>query len=452
MDHINAINYSIPNRVGFHYFPDSLHYGEKDLSLWLPRLQDINARWLVINSPTNRAVPEEFINAVSKEKINIIVDFNLPLIEEIPWRDVETLLSSYGKWGVKYALLNQRPNSQKAWGIEFYKQPALVESHVEQFIQFANLALENAIKPVFSPLVPGGDYWDLAFLENALKILAKSAPALVVNKMALSAYAWDWERPLDWGAGGSKQWPDVKPYKVLKNSQDQRGFRTFDWYLDCVKSVMGKKMPIILFQAGVAADPLDSSPKIIPPDNEKQLLIYQLLNEENVYVHGSSGKLIKAIPPEVLACNFYLLSADDATHKGYAWFASSGTPLKSAQFILEKYSPKKDKTGNPAEIQKAHKSPQFQNGRYILIAESMQPRMPEILQKLHPYITRHKPLIGFSSGEAEKSAYILAIGSKTDFPNEDIQALQKNGNLVQVVTPEKIHTFITKVQDHETSN
>jgi hypothetical protein len=113
MDHKREKTYSISNRIGFHYFPDSLHYGEKDVELWLPRLKQLNAQWLVLDSPANRAIPEDFISAFSQSRIKTILNFDHPLSEEPIWSDLETLLRSYGKWGVNYALLDQRPNDQR---------------------------------------------------------------------------------------------------------------------------------------------------------------------------------------------------------------------------------------------------------------------------------------------------------------------------------------------------
>jgi len=36
----------ITNRIGFHYYPDTFHYREKDLQTWLPELQGLGAGWL----------------------------------------------------------------------------------------------------------------------------------------------------------------------------------------------------------------------------------------------------------------------------------------------------------------------------------------------------------------------------------------------------------------------
>jgi hypothetical protein len=446
MDHKNANQYSLTNRVGFHYFPDSVHYGEKDLNLWLPRLKQLNAQWLVLNSPTSRAIPEDFVSTLAQAKIKTIIDFNFPLPQEVSWDSLEILLRSYGKWGANYALLNQRPNSQSAWGADFWKQSNLIESHTAQFVQFANLALDCGIKPIFAPMVPAGDFWDLAFLEGAFKILSESADPFLVNNLALSAFAWDFGKSLNWGSGGSQIWKAVKAYKVPKSSQDQCGFRTYEWVLDIANSVFGKKLPAFLFQAGIATDPLNPAAISPQPDLDKQLIIYRLLNGENVYDPENPGKLIAAIAPEVLASNFYLLSAAETQNAPYAWFSAKGNPLSSAQAAFKLIeSPSQDsKTGlseDPASLPKAS---MFQYGRYILISQSIKPLMQDILKKMHVYITRYKPLIGFSCQEAQKAAYILVIAEDGDFSGEDIELLRHNGSLVRVLHPDDLNTGFTQ--------
>lgn len=449
MEHKREKNYSIKNRIGFHYFPDSLHYRDKDLSLWLPRLKELDASYLVLNSPTKRAIPEDFISETAKQKIDPIINFDLPLSQNTPWNDLEILLQSYGKWGVKYALLNQQPNNQSAWGENYWKQPGLVKSYTEQFIRFANIALDCGIKPVFSPLVPGGDYWDLAFLNESFNILSKSAKPWLINNIVLSAYAWDFGKPLDWGLGGTKVWKDVKPYKVPKNSQDQRGFRTYEWYAENTKSILGKSLPIMLLQAGVKNDPCISVSKTANPNTSRQQLIYRLLKGENVYAPGNTAKLVSAISPQVFACNFYLLSAEDAVNRPYAWFSPSGTPLKTVRGIHRKYrkyrkSKNTKSNSRPVSVPVGKKTAKFKYGRYVLIAKSLKPQIQQILKTMHAYITRYKPIVGFSSEEAGQAAYILVIANENDFQPEEFQSMKENGSLVRILQPANLQASINQ--------
>jgi len=59
-------------RLGFHYFQDVNHYQVRDLNLWLPELQALNAGWLVLKSPSTQAIPEEFITGLVKAEFNLL--------------------------------------------------------------------------------------------------------------------------------------------------------------------------------------------------------------------------------------------------------------------------------------------------------------------------------------------------------------------------------------------
>jgi hypothetical protein len=252
MEHQATKNYHLPNRLGFYYFPDCTHYAEKDVQRWLPAINEINARWLVLQSPVNRAIPEYFIRSFSESDINLVVDFNAPFADPVDWHDLELLVAFYGKWGAKYAMFNQNPNQKNAWASNQWGNSHLIDSVVDDFIRFGSLCLENGIRPVFPLLTPGGDYWDLAFLKIALTKLKEVAPLHIQNNFVLSAAAWDWGKSLDWGTGGQDRWPLVKPYKLPKESQNQLGFRTYEWYAPIARDIFGKSIPILLLQAGIA--------------------------------------------------------------------------------------------------------------------------------------------------------------------------------------------------------
>jgi hypothetical protein len=97
------------------------------------------------------------------------------------------------------------------------------------------------------------------FSGKRLKILADASNSFILNNTALSAFTWDFNRSLNWGAGGSKVWQEVKAYKVPETSQDQRGFRAYEWYAQVSQKFLGKTLPMLLLQAGLTADPQSSS-------------------------------------------------------------------------------------------------------------------------------------------------------------------------------------------------
>ncbi len=447
MDHQSTKNYDLPNRYGFYYFPDWLHYAEKDIHRWLSALLEVNAKWLVIQSPANRAISEDFIREVSEGGINLVVDFNCSLKDPVNWHDLELLISFYGKWGAKYAMLNKHPNQQQAWSVSQWSNPDLIRLVVADFVRFGMLCLENGIRPVFPLLTPGGDYWDLAFLKIAFAKIKEDAPLSVQNNFVLSAAAWDWGRPLDWGAGGQKNWPNVKPYKLPLASENQLGFRTFEWYAQIAREVFEKAIPILLLQAGIKNDPLSCETNIQSSDIDKLLAIYRLLKGENVYEMFDESHLLQPIMPEVIGCCFYLISSESPEHHDCQWFSAEGTRLPPAQavFISEQGNQEKIAALEPEELvqTKVH----FRHNRYILISQELQPETPKLLELLQPYIEKFRPLIGFSVDEAKNSAVILAIAPADGSEPPEFELIKNNGSLVKIILPGEIPAYLKEL-DH----
>ena len=441
MDHQATKNYHLPNRLGFHYFPDCLHYTEKDIQRWLPALKEINAQWLVIQSPANRAVPEDFIRSLSASGINLVVDFNFPLVNEIDWHDLELLISSYGKWGAKYAMLNQHPNQQRSWSNSQWGNPDLISSVIKQFIRFGEICLENGIRPVFPLLTPGGDYWDLAFLKIALSQIKDDAPLAVQNNFVLSTAAWDWGKPLDWGAGGQEHWPKVKPYKLPEESQNQLGFRTYEWFAPIARTVFDKSIPILLLQAGTAGDPQNPETNALPSELEKLLAIYRLLKGENVYDMLDESHLLQPITSDVIGCCFYLLSSESPDLQVYQWYSAEGLKLPPAQAVFISEQSNQEKKAK-AEPELSQPKVNFQHNRYVLIAQELKPETPKLLELLHPYIENFRPMIGFSVEEAKKSALILAIAPISGSEPPEFEFIKNNGSLVKIIRPSEIPAYL----------
>ena len=73
---MKKINIKFPknnSRLGFHYFPDTIHYRDIDLKFWLPELKSINASWLVLESSFDRAISENFITSLIQSNIEPII-------------------------------------------------------------------------------------------------------------------------------------------------------------------------------------------------------------------------------------------------------------------------------------------------------------------------------------------------------------------------------------------
>jgi hypothetical protein len=440
MDHFKQENTYIPRKLGFHYFVDSERFKQEDANFWIKRLKEINVKWLVVVNPQERAIPEDFIRSFSGSGINLVVNFSQQSCSQSSLNNILPLLEVYGKWGLKYACLFEKPNIKSSWGENEWINNNIVDTHLDIFIQFALICSENNIKPIFSPLYPGGDYWDLAFLEESLKKLVLQAPPIILKNLILSAFGWTFGRSIDWGSGGVKKWVQSKPFNADQDTQNQKGFRTYEWYLEISKKVLGEKLPIFIFEAGKNYG-YNNEKTISTPGN--LATIPNLLSGENVYDPQEPTQLISPIPKEVLGCFLFILSADDdQKYFPYRWFESSGKPLEIAkQFGAENNIYEKGKEISSFQNTSPEEYLNFKNRRYIFVSNELKNEMPVLLQKLDAYIREYKPQIGFSKKEALEAAYILAISCNKE---QDFFGLN-NGNhinsVLKIITPEEISSL-----------
>ena len=69
-------------KLGFHYFPDELHYRRADRNAWLPELQALDAKSVTLIGSMTRAVPEDFIGGLLDAGIEPII--HLPAVPTRP--------------------------------------------------------------------------------------------------------------------------------------------------------------------------------------------------------------------------------------------------------------------------------------------------------------------------------------------------------------------------------
>ena len=301
-------------RLGIHYFADCDHYQPADQQHWLPRLRQLGLRWIVLRGPDHVAIPQTFIESLVDAGIQPIIHLPLSLESPPAASELAAILQAYATWGVRHVVFFDRPNLRSNWPAIGWTQRGLVKRFLEVFQPLANAAIEAGLTPAFPALEPGGDYWDTAFLRAALEELVVRGEDQLLDKLALGAYAWTNGRDLDWGAGGPERWPATLPYVTPDDSQDQRGFRIFDWYNPISRAVLGRELEILIL---AAAEQASSEFEVAQDSQAKEIARAMSLPASDA----------KAVPANVTACNFWLLSATaDAAEAGQTWFDSQGAP------------------------------------------------------------------------------------------------------------------------------
>ncbi|GAP15045.1 hypothetical protein LARV_02825 [Longilinea arvoryzae] len=422
------------NRLGCHYFQDTKHFREIDLQTWLPPLKKLGASWLVLQAEGERAaIPEPFISGLFEAGIQPILQMSMPLGTAIDMPGFELLFGAYARWGVRHVVLFDSPNSRTAWPCGGWTQQGLVDRFLDRYLPPANLALQSGLTPVFPPLEPGGNFWDTAFLRLSLEALERRKQTGLLDHLMLGAYAWTHGRPLDWGAGGPERWPEAHPYFTPDGAQDQLGFRIGDWYQAIVQTVLQKQVPLILFGAGLTGDPIHSretagAPEMVDLYLEIANLCAGITNAEAEPGETSREPLLD----QVVACNFWLLSAEEADPcQKQALFDAQGTPRPAGQALLD-WAEKNHFTGSkdnadakvvPAGIRPIH--------HYLLL-----PSYPDGISDwdwnvIRGFVKKYQPTVGFQMTEAAIAEQVTLVGSDKAFSEDDLDQLRHAGCQVE---------------------
>jgi hypothetical protein len=415
------------HRIGFHYFPDTMHYRDSDLIRWLPEMQSLGAAWTTLYALDDHAIPEPFISGLVKANITPVVHLHSKISKPTKTASLKALLSAYASWGVRYITLFDRPNLLTNWLSTDWAQDKLVDRFLDLYLPYVEAALSSGLTPILPPLEPGGNYWDTAFLRDLLFAIKRRGYSSLLDHMVLSAYAKLGNLPINWGAGGPERWPSSKPYLTPKGSQNQCGFRIFDWYHAICNAVTGKSMPIILFEVGCkvgeVSDP-QFPPVTLETHTSRHLEITKALT-------GNVSEL-EAIPQEVLACNFWpLCTAPGHPEASHAWLKGSGDRLPIVEAIknlalsnssINKISSSTSGHGrfNPHPI--AH---------YLLLTEEVWEKMVKSSLILRNFMQKYQPTIGFSLSEAALAHRVTIFGSSQEIPEAVVDQLTKAGCLVE---------------------
>lgn len=413
--------------LGLHYFPDQEHYTAKDLSLWLPLLQELHIKWLVLFADSRRAIPESFLAPLVAAGIQPVLWFRDSLAHPPDPHDVQPLLRCYGQWGVRHVIFFDRPNMQASWPRSTWASANIVEKLLDGFLPLAKLAEESGLSPVLPPLQPGGDYWDTTFLRTLLRSLRKRIDQGILRTMELSAYGWTQGHSLAWGAGGPERWPVDGPSLVTSDQENHLGFHVYEWYLALAESELGVKLPLLMLQAGLPADGV-----CLGEGEESRLaartgeLVSDLLSQDPGALANRIGS---AVPEEWVSVNFWLLSATTGDKAScFAWFSEDGKPTKIGLAVeqAEANAPGiSDGASTPELLAKGVREHPLRH--YLLVPVYPWGISEWHLKALQPLIQKDHPVVGFSVREARMAKKVTVVGDPSIFPDETVRALRLAG-------------------------
>lgn len=394
------------NRLGLHY-PSDEPTRIADLQSWKPFLVQVGASWLVLDADGSRAIPEVFLRGLVEIGVRPLLHFKLPLDPSPRVAELDPLLRAYARWGVRYAVFFDCPNTSTAWPSAAWTQHDLVERFLDRFIPLAEAAWQVGIIPMLPPLEPGGSYWDTAFLRAALQGVLRRKPGLVQNGLGLSAYAWSFGRPARWGWGGAERWPETRPYHTPEGSQDQRGLGIFDWYRGISRLVVGHELPLFLLEAGSSGERAACSVELA------ETIACLLQGEAVADPEAPEGKL-PPFPGCVIggALRMACSPRDEAIQ-----------PLAA---VLQKIHHRVVSGGALTGLNGAHPI------HHYLLLPVYEWGVPEWhLDAIKPFIRKYRPTVGFSLAEAALAESVTVLATEGEIPESALDQLRFAGCKVE---------------------
>jgi len=332
---------------------------------------------------------------------------------------LKVLLSAYSRWGAKFILFFKSPNVKSSWVEGTWSQGDLVERFLDRYMPFVRVAEQNGLTPVFPPLQPGGDYWDLSFLKKVLQLVQQRHSLDFTSNLHMAVSAQTFSRPITWGKGATAAWKSPRPYsKPEIGEQDHLGFNTWDWYRELIKSTLNITPKMFLFWFGTATiekNQLDANLSF-----EK---LVELASGEN-----SKSKPEVTLPEDILGCMLWLLSSSDTDSLGKtAWFDEKGNPKQDTINLYKKQAheaPPKD-----PEYPVADRVAQWMYPiDHYLLLPSYEWGIPEnVLDLIRPIVRETRPTIGFSLIEAMNARKVTVWNEDSAFSEHDLQMLREAG-------------------------
>jgi hypothetical protein len=406
--------------LGFHYFPDDTHYRAADLQAWLPELKALGAQWLTVVGSLSRAVPEPFIQGLKGAGIEPIIHIPSTPIRAIDGAALQPLLATYARWGVRYVSLFSEPNARSAWARAEWGKTALIDRFLEISIPVFQAQADVGLEPVFPALKAGGDYWDTAFLEASLAGLARRGQTELARQLTFAVNLWTFNRPVSWGAGGLRRWPQARPYLTPLGVEDQRGFHLFDWYNEIIEARTGELRPLLCLAGGPCLG--DQTDGALPPIDEAR---HASCTHEVAQMISAN-----ALPVNVKNVNFWLLAAPEASPFAHqAWYRADGSTLPAVDALRrlaeQNRRPKSASSGPAKTLQHYLLLPTFEWG----------------VSEWHwnaalDYVKAHRPLCGFSPEEAAQAQRVTLFGNEQGISREVEAALRRAGCVVERVSAE----------------
>ncbi len=410
-------------KIGFHYFPDSAHFTSRDQQHWLPVLERLGASWLTVVADPTEVIPREFLQSLKEVGIEPIVEIAHHSNMKVDRRELNAQAQHYVNNGVRYITFLREPNLERGWSVGEWQKPRLVERLTTLLLPALETFADVGLYPLLPPLYPGGDYWDTAFFTEMVDVVSRNGSRNLINRLGICLHHYAFNRPLNWGRGGPGQWQDSRPFRTV--GEDHRGWRSWEWYDDIIRTKMGRSVPILSGATGAILHSRDQAD--LPETTVEQHVERNLALVRTIQQHDA--------PEFLMNLNFWLLAAEPG-HPAYdqAWFRSDGSHLPIVERLMASYTA-------PSRPQIADKTTPGAINHYLLL-----PQWDWGISSLHwetvlPFVQATRATVGFQLSEAKRAHRVTVLIGAQGYDERIVTELQSAGCLVETIPAPDLATL-----------
>lgn len=300
--------------IGFHWHPEVWFNDPPTLARFLPELKAMGTSWLCVICALDR-FPREFLEGLIQNRIEPIVRIEGG-VGPIDQTQLLGFCRQYTAVGGHYLHVYNEPNLREEWGQ--WDANALPERFMNHLLPaLETMASVDGLIPVFTPLAPGGHYWDLPFLETCLRLIVQKKKEHLFDRLAIGIHNYAFNRLPTYGRGGRAVWPCARDYEQRPGCEDQAGFWLFEWYDEIVRGIVGRSLPMICGENGAL---LGSAQDPGRPAVDEALHAQRTSEMAQLLMSDQC-------PPYVFNNAFWLLVAKDGTQwTKDRWYNADGAP------------------------------------------------------------------------------------------------------------------------------
>ena len=140
--------------------------------------------------------------------------------------------------------------------------------------------------------------------------------------------------------------------------------------------------------------------------------------------------LLRPIPDEVIAVNFWLTNGENQSAAGLDWFNPQAQP-KGAGGSVRSWQRQREMQALLENVEV--NLPGHPIRHYLLLPGAEWGLSDWYLEVIRPFVKKHHPTVGFAVEEAEKAGRVTIVGNSSSYPEDLLNRLQQAGCCIEQI-------------------